>query len=1111
MMLLPFDEFDVILGMDWLAVHDAVVNYKSKTIDLRCVDNEIIRVESTDLNRLLAKIISSILAQKHVRKGCEAYLAYVLDSKESEKKLESVPVVCKYPDVFPEELPGLPPVREVEFGIELVPGTTPILIAPYRMAPTELKELKTQLQELMDRGFARPSFSPWGAPVLFVKKKDGTMKMCIDYRQLNKMTIKNKYPLPRIDDLFDQLKGASVFSKIDLRSGYYQLRVLESDIPKSAFRTRYGHYEFLVMPFGLTNAPAVFMNMMNRIFRQYLDRKCEFWLREVSFLGHVVSVSSIRVDPSKVSAIIDWRPPRNVTEVRSFLGLAGYYRRFVKGFSMIATLMTKLLQKDVKFEWSEKCQKSFDRLKTYLTEAPVLVQPESGKEFVIYSDTSLLGLGCVLMQEGRVVAYASRQLKPHEKNYPTHDLELAAIIFALKIRRHYLFRERCHVYSDHKSLKYLMTQRDLNLRQRPWLELLKDYELVIDYHPGKANVVADALSRKSLFALRAMNVHLSVSSDNVLVAELKAKPLLIHQIRESQKVDDELVAKRAECVSNVESEFQIDDNDCLKFKSRLCVPRNLELISIILSKAHSSRMSVHPDSTKMYNDLKRQFWWPGMKRDISNFVSRCLICQQVKAEHQVPSGLLQSIMILKWKWDRVTMDFVSGLPLTQSKKDSIWVIVDRLTKSAHFIPVRTDSSLDKLAELYVSQIVRLHGTDGQSKRIIQILEDMLICCILEFSGSWEMYLSLIEFAYNNSFQSSIKMAPYEALYGRKCRTPLFWTELSESKIFGVDLIKDAGQKVKVICESLKAASDRQKSYADLKRKDIEYQGRMNSEGHNRNVLSLRTPDINYMSDVINESESPFEQDMCMEDSQDFEDDRNCDLSPDLLRMVTHCSPSWMVSRDTTRLRCILKDMEKITFVTVWGTFCYKVISFRLKNAGATYQRARVTLFHDMMHKEIKAYVDDMIAKSRTEKEHVQVLRKLFLRLKKFQLKLNPVKCTFRARSRKLLGFVVSEKGIEIDPGKKDLKESAIADSLASRALEDYEPLNFDFSNKDLMYVATTEENSQEGHSWKLNFNGPSNALGNRIEAVLVSPNGDHYPFTSKLDFDCTNNMAEYKA
>ncbi|KAG8472937.1 hypothetical protein CXB51_034843 [Gossypium anomalum] len=739
LMLLPFNEFDVILDMDWLTVHDVVVNCKRKTIDLRGV--------------------------KHI-------LRTYLIAKSQEKRLELVPVVCEYSDVFPEELPGLPPVREVKFGIELVPGTTPILIAPYRMAPTELKELKTQLQELTDRGFARPSFSPWGAPVLFVKKKDGTMRMCIDYRQLNKVTIKNKYPLPRIDDLFDQLKGASVFSKIDLRSGYYQLR-RDSDIPKTAFRTRYGHYEFLVMPFGLTNGPEVFMNLMNRIFKQCLDRFVVVFINDILVYSrdetdhaeHLRLVLQILRDKQLYAK----KPPRNVTEVRSFLGLADYYRRFVKGFSMIATPMTKLLQKDVKFEWSEKCQKSFDQLKTYLTEAPVLVQPESGKEFVIYSDASLLGLGCVLMQEGRVVSYASRQLKPHEKNY----------------------------------------------------------------HPGKANVVADTLSRKSLFALRVMNVHLSVSSDNVLVAELKAKPLLTHQICETQKVDDELVAKRAKCVLNVDSEFQIDDNDCLRFRSRLCVPRNSELILMILNEAYNSRMSIHLGSTKMYNDLKRQFWWPGMKQDISDFVSKCLICQQVKAEHQVPLGLLQPIMIPEWKWDRITMDFVSGLPLSSSKKDEIWVVVDRLTKSAHFIPIvrlhgvpisivsdrdlRFTSRFWKKLQEALGTILHFSTafhpqTDGQSERIIQILEDMLKCCILEFSGSWEQYLPLIKFTYNNSFQSSIKMAPYEALYGRKYRTSLFWTELSESKIFKVDLVKDAEQKVKVIRESLKATSDRQKPF-----------------------------------------------------------------------------------------------------------------------------------------------------------------------------------------------------------------------------------------------------------------------------------------------------------
>ena len=498
-------------------------------------------------------------AGRLLRKSCEAFLALVLDSKRGQIELENILVVKDFPDVFLEELPGIPPVREVELSIEILPGTAPTSRAPYRMAPTELKELKIQLQELLDKGFILPSVSPWGAPVLFMKKKDGTLRMCIDYRQINKVTVKNKYPLPRIEDLFDQLKGAGVFSKIDLRSGYYQLRVKDVDVPKTAFRTRYGHYEFLVMPFGLTNAPATFMDLMNRVFRPYLDKfvvvfiddilvysrdeqehlkivlqtlrekklyaklsKCDFWLKEISFLGHIVSTEGIRVDPVKIEAVVNWKSPQSVTEVRSFLGLAGYYRRFVKGFSVIASSLTKLLRKGVMFEWSDKCQNSFEQLKEMLVEAPVLTQPTSGKEYTLYSDASGIGLGCVLMQDEKVVAYASRQLKPYEQNYPTHDLELAAVVFALKIWRHYLYGEKCIIYTYHKSLKYLLTQKELNLRQHRWLELFKDYDCIIDYHPGKANVVADALSRKAMATLSFQHSEWRLTDDGAILAQLKA-------------------------------------------------------------------------------------------------------------------------------------------------------------------------------------------------------------------------------------------------------------------------------------------------------------------------------------------------------------------------------------------------------------------------------------------------------------------------------------------------------------------------------------------------------------------------------------------------------------
>ena len=443
-----------------------------------------------------SNVISAITARTMVQKGCEAYLAYVIEIEKARPSVSDIPTVSD--DVFLEELSGLPPHREIEFAIDVVPGSTPTSITPYRMAPLDLKELKLQLQELLEKGFIRPSVSPWGAPVLFVKKKDGTLRLCIDYRQLNKLTVKNKYLLPRIDDLFDQLKGASIFLKINLRSGYHQLRIKDVDVHKTTFRTRYRHYEFLVIPFGLTNAPTAFMDLMNRVFRPYVDQfvvvfiddilvyskdqenhdahlqvvletlrkeqlyaklsKCEFWLNEVSFLGHLVSEEGIRVDPRKIEVIIGWKPPRNVKKVRSFLGLAGYYKRFVKWSSMTAAPMRRLLKKNVKFEWSEKFQVSFDKLKAFLTEAPVLTQPTYGKKYVIFSDSSLNGLGCVLLQEGKVVTYASRQLNPHENNYSTHDLELAAIVFALKIWRHDLYEVKCFIYTDHKSLKYLPSQ-----------------------------------------------------------------------------------------------------------------------------------------------------------------------------------------------------------------------------------------------------------------------------------------------------------------------------------------------------------------------------------------------------------------------------------------------------------------------------------------------------------------------------------------------------------------------------------------------------------------------------------------------------------------------------
>ncbi|GJZ69305.1 putative reverse transcriptase domain-containing protein [Tanacetum coccineum] len=334
--------YDVIIGMDWLTKYQAVIDCAKKIVRIPFGSEILIFHGDGSRNKRGTRlnIISCTKAQKYLLQGCHVFLAHITiketGDKSKKKQLQDVPIVKNFPEVFPEDLPGLPHTRQVEFHIDLVPGAAPVARAPYRLAPSEMKELADQLQELSDKGFIRPSSSPWGAPVLFVKKKDGSLRMCIDYRELNKLTVKNRYPLPRIDDLFDQLQGSSVYSKIDLRSGYHQLRVREEDISKTAFRTRYGHYEFHVMPFGLTNAPAnkqeheehlkIILELLKKEELYAKFSKCEFWIPKVQFLGHVIDNKGIHVDPAKIESVKDWASPKTPTEIRQFLGLVGYYR-----------------------------------------------------------------------------------------------------------------------------------------------------------------------------------------------------------------------------------------------------------------------------------------------------------------------------------------------------------------------------------------------------------------------------------------------------------------------------------------------------------------------------------------------------------------------------------------------------------------------------------------------------------------------------------------------------------------------------------------------------------------------------------------------------------------
>lgn len=965
--VLPLSGYDAILGMPWLVQHNPNIDWKTKAVRLGQLqgmhmeaqrehilhalthvhdhNKQQEQVEPQVLTQLQSVIVllegksriqKELLSGKQMAKIAkyeEVYCAFVredgdsmsLCNTETGTAANSTPhspplppevssLLKEYSDVFPDDLPAsLPPHRDVEHKIDLEAGSVPPHRPTFRMSPKELDELKKQLADLTAHGFITPSKSPYGAPVLFVKKKDGSVRMCVDYRALNKITIKNKYPLPRIDELLDRLHGAKCFTKLDLRSGYHQVRIAAGDEHKTAFRTRYGHYEFLVMPFGLTNAPATFMHLMQDIFRPLLDKfvivflddiliysknkkehkehvrqvlellrknklyakssKCEFFQDKISFLGHVVSGDGISMEEGKVKAIHEWPVPSNITELRSFLGLAGYYRKFVKGFSRIAAPMTTLLHKDTPYTWTAEQQQAFDALKHTVTSAPVLLSPDMSLPFTVFTDASGYAIGATLCQDQghglQPVAFMSRKMVPAECNYPVHEQEELSIHCALKEWRHYLHGQEFKVYTDHRSLTHLFTQPYQSKRQLRWMEFLSEFKFDIVYVKGVDNVVADALSRRvdhaaaaGVAAAPGPGPAAVESAPAAVVAAANASVATNTQLMSDIKAAYASDPVCTPILAGSSGGYTVSDDGVIYKDKCIYIPNSKVIKTQLLLECHDSPVSGHVGIAKTTELLTRSFYWPGMHSDVVAYVTSCLKCQCNKPSNTHPSGLLHPLPIPSRPMEQVTIDLITQLPKTKKGNDAIVVFVDKLSKLNHYAACKTAISAPALASTFMHEWVRLHGvpssivsdrdprftshfwralwkklgtklamstayhpqSDGQTERANRTLEDMLRAFVHHRHDDWDEHLDTAEFAVNNSVQASTGFTPFQLVYGTHVPTALSVSlpASSSNNPTADEFLRTRQEALETAKKNLLAAQKKQAHYANKHRKQVTF-------------------------------------------------------------------------------------------------------------------------------------------------------------------------------------------------------------------------------------------------------------------------------------------------
>ncbi|KAJ9533760.1 hypothetical protein QJQ45_026845, partial [Haematococcus lacustris] len=993
-----YKDFDVLLGNDWLNEHEAVMSYQDKTLSLACDKGEPVvlpcppadKSESGQsavsnpasflVNALRAKppLASAKVAARWLRKGGTGVLALItVDNSSTPDPAPAEPdlppgvskalnaLLDEYADVF-APITSLPPERPVGHAIPLVPDARPSVVPQYRMSQEEHAELKKQVQDLLAKGMIEPSSSPFAAPILFVKKKSGELRMCLDYRQLNKITIRDQYPLPRIDDLFDKLSGCTVFSSLDLQAGYNQIRITPEDVPKTAFRTPDGHYQFKVLSFGLCSAPATFQRVMNDAFAPVLNQcalvylddilvmsksvdehlkhlrkvfdplrlnklyakqsKCEFMRTTLKFLGHVIFAGAIAVDPEKIKSISSWPVPQSLQQLQSFLGAANFVRKFVHNFSVLAAPLTDLCGKAgdsfLWQNWPADELKAFVSLKAAVAQVPMLRLPDHTQPFQVYCDASLQGVGAVLMQDGYPLAYLSKKLSSAERNYTTGEQELLALITACKEWRCYLEGVPFTLFTDHKPLTALPTQKVLSRRQARWMEFLSRFTFDLQYLPGDANP-ADPLSRipagpqdcaMVCVVTTRRQAKQSLERGEVRVAQALPQvppvgtpsnaPTAVDALAPRPTVSDNPVAAHHSRLPELEapsaadtsvhypaapahpleladhlvhgyrldpaftaeadlSGMYMDDHGLWRRtgKGTVMVPNDPELREYILHEMHDAAYAGHVGITKTLERLSRVFYWDTMRADVRHYVTTCDACQRDKSSTLKPGGLLNPLSIPDYRWESVSMDLITKLPSASHGFDAICVFVDRLSKMVHFVPCKESMNAKGFARLFVDNVFKLHGlpkdmvsdrgphfhntfwhhvqkllgmrgslsssyhpqSDGQTERYNRVLEEMLRHYISPTQADWPDYLSLAEFAVNNSWQESIKSTPFLVNTGQSPITPMLHSLPDKGRcpegLSYATWWQEAVAKAK-LC--MQAAQQRQAAYANQDRREVHY-------------------------------------------------------------------------------------------------------------------------------------------------------------------------------------------------------------------------------------------------------------------------------------------------